>query len=62
MIRRDEDEHYAPPVDFPRTGNAWTDYVNDARVRNGKAPIVASDAESSPARRCEDAPCCGCCD
>jgi len=52
--QRDEDEQYAPPVAFPRTGNAWTDYVNDARVRNGVAPLL-TEAQAQAALDAEDA-------
>ena len=46
MSPRDERaEQYAPPVNFPRTGHAWTDYVNDERVRNGVAPLL-TDAQT----------------
>jgi hypothetical protein len=54
VSRRDEDEQYAPPVGFPRTGDAWTDYVNDARVRNGVAPLL-TEAQAQAVLDAEDA-------
>ena len=33
---------YDPPSTAPRTGNAWLDYVNAVRVRNGAPPLTVA--------------------